>query len=94
MVVCRETKGDIASATAKKYAYEAYPSWRAMHPERTCPATLLELNEYMNNKDDLDPWGSHYRMYCGNDEGGRPMIVVYSLGEDSLAHSADDVWSR
>lgn len=94
MRLCGESKGDIASATVKKYAYEAYPSWTLMNPGRTCPSTLLELNEHMNNRNDLDPWGSHYRMYCEHDERGHPMIIVHSFGEDALAYSADDIWSR
>src|SRR5262245_5813912 len=31
----------------KKYAYEAYPSWAASHGVG-CPASLAELNPYMN----------------------------------------------
>src|SRR5215468_8862693 len=51
-----ESKVDIARATVKKYAFEAYPSWAAAHPDKQCPDRLEDLNEYMNNKDAKDPW--------------------------------------
>src|SRR4051794_31864156 len=65
-----ESKWDVANATVKKYAYEAYPSWIAAHPEKACPDKLEELNAYMNNKDVRDPWGGSYKMLCG--QGYRP----------------------
>lgn len=88
-VVCCfcESKTDIAVATVKKYAYEAYPSWRATH-EQACPRELAELNEFMNNKDTFDPWGVHYQMRC--DERG---IVVRSFGEDGRYDTRDDLRS-
>jgi hypothetical protein len=88
------SKEDIASLAVKKYAYEAYPEWLATHRGETCPSSLFELNEYTNNKNDLDPWGSHYRMFCGINERGRPRIVVQSFGEDGVAYTADDIWSN
>jgi hypothetical protein len=88
------TTGDLANMTVKKYAYEAYPQWRASHPLETCPPTLLDLNRYMNSTNDVDPWGSHYRMFCGLNEHGKQRIVVQSFGEDALAYTADDIWSE
>lgn len=81
------TKGDIAAATVKKYAYEAYPSWRQRHDG--CPSHLIVLNEYMNNKDVRDPWGHDYEMFCGC-----AGIVVRSFGEDGRRDTGDDVWSH
>jgi hypothetical protein len=60
-----KTKSAIALDTAKKYAFEAYPSWSAAHPDKACPENLVDLNEYMNEKDTKDPWGHDYQMFCG-----------------------------
>ena len=89
-----ESKGDIAKATAKKYAYEAYPSWAAAHPDKSCPDKLEDLNEYMNNKDIKDPWGGMYKMYCGSTlPAGAKGLAVSSPGEDGKEGTPDDVKS-
>ncbi len=89
-----ESKGDIAAATVKKYAYEAYPSWSAAHPDKGCPDKLEDLNEYMNNKDIKDPWGGMYKMYCGSSlPAGAKGLAVSSPGEDGKEDTADDVKS-
>ena len=73
----------------KKYVYEAYPSWRAQHPERVCPERLEELNEYMNNKDIIDPWGVPYLAACSV----TGHLLVWSAGEDGRFRTEDDVRS-
>ena len=89
-----ESKGDIAAATVKKYAYEAFPSWSAANPTKGCPDKLEDLNEYMNNKDTKDPWGGTYKMMCGqNLPAGAKGIAVMSPGEDGKEGTADDVKS-
>lgn len=89
-----ESKGDIAGATVKKYAYEAYPSWSAAHPDKGCPDKLEDLNEYMNNKDIKDPWGNNYKMLCGqNLPAGAKGLAVMSNGEDGKEGTGDDVKS-
>ena len=89
-----ESKGDVAAATVKKYAYEAYPSWSAAHPDKGCPDKLEDLNEYMNNKDIKDPWGSNYKMLCGqNLPAGAKGLAVMSNGEDGKEGTGDDVKS-
>jgi general secretion pathway protein G len=89
-----ESKGDIATATVKKYAYEAYPSWSASHPDKGCPEKLEDLNEYMNNKDIKDPWGGTYKMFCGSNlPAGAKGIAVMSAGEDGKEGTADDIKS-
>lgn len=84
-----KTKADIAMLTAKKYADEAYPQFRAANPSRACPVDLYELNLWMNSKDIRDPWGTRYTMTCGP-----AMILVGSAGEDAVFGTADDVWSN
>ncbi|MFT3692150.1 MAG: prepilin-type N-terminal cleavage/methylation domain-containing protein [Kofleriaceae bacterium] len=93
-----ESKVHIAEDTVKKYAYEAYPSWSQAHPDKSCPAALSDLNEYMNSKDTKDPWGNEYKMYCGASlPAGAKGLAVKSLGEngkeDGPAPQGDDVIS-
>ena len=89
-----ESKGDIAKATVTKYAYEAYPSWSAAHPDKGCPDKLEDLNEYMNNKDIKDPWGGQYKMLCGqNLPAGAKGLAVSSPGEDGKEGTSDDIKS-
>src|SRR5262245_13923882 len=89
-----KSKDDIAKATAKKYAFEAYPSWAAAHPDKQCPDKLEDLNEYMNNKDTKDPWGGQYKMLCGqNLPAGAKGIAIQSPGEDGKEGTEDDVKS-
>lgn len=74
-----ETKEDIARGTARRYAFEAYPSWLAAHPGQTCPRAIDELDEYMDSRAHHDPWGRRYLMVC--DTGG---MTVVSLGETAI----------
>ena len=89
MKVYTKSKTDIASLTVKKYADEAYVEFRAAHPSRACPANLAELNEWMNSKDDRDPWGTEYVMDCSANG-----IVVRSAGEDRKFGTGDDLGSN
>jgi hypothetical protein len=88
------SKPQVARATARIYADYAYPQWRSTH-HALCPQSLDELNEFMNNKDIKDPWGTPYYFACGplavphNATG----IWVMSAGEDGRFGTADDVRS-
>lgn len=89
-----ESKVHIAQMTVTKYANEAYPSWSQSHSDKSCPAQLTDLNEYMNNKDVKDPWGNDYKMYCGqNLPNGAKGLAVMSNGEDGKEGTTDDVKS-
>lgn len=85
---CVESKADIARATVKKYALEAYPLWRVQHPNAVCPERLEDLNEYMNNKTIRDEWDGVYEMSC-SDFG----ILVWTAAEDGQPGTADDIRS-
>ena len=89
-----EAKVDTTKLKVQKYAFEAYPSWSAAHPDKGCPDKLEDLNEYMNNKDIKDPWGGQYKMFCGaNLPAGAKGLAVSSPGEDGKEGTADDVKS-
>ena len=92
MSSCSETKEDIARATVTKYALEAFPSWQETHPAMACPSDLLVLNEWMNNKDIRDPWGTDYRFRCRS-VSGVGHLTVRSAGTDQEHGTADDIAS-
>ncbi|HSS03348.1 MAG TPA: prepilin-type N-terminal cleavage/methylation domain-containing protein [Kofleriaceae bacterium] len=89
-----EAKGDTVKIKVKKYAYEAYPSWSAAHPEKGCPEKLSDLNEYMNDNDSNDAWGKPLKMMCGASlPPGARGIAVMSAGEDGKEGTPDDIKS-
>jgi general secretion pathway protein G len=89
-----EAKVDTTRIKLKKYAYEAYPSWSASHPDKACPEKLSDLNEYMNNEDSNDSWGKPIRMLCGqNMPPGAKGIALVSVGEDGKEGTPDDLKS-
>jgi hypothetical protein len=81
-----------ATATVKKYVYEAYPQWRA-ETLVACPRSLQELDTFMNNAQPRDPWGQRYRMYCNRSDPKSVRVVVVSDGEDGESHTDDDISS-
>ena len=94
MTMFGQAKGDTTKIKIKKYAYEAYPSWSAAHPDKGCPEKLADLNEYMNNEDSNDAWGKPLKMMCGQSlPPGARGIAVMSAGEDGKEGTADDLKS-
>lgn len=88
------SKVDIARATVKKYAFEAYTSWSGQNPSKQCPDKLSDLDEYMNSKNVKDPWGNEYKMLCGaNAPAGEKGFHVASNGEDGKPDTEDDIKS-
>lgn len=78
----------------KAFAYEAYPSWSAAHPELACPTKLSELMSYAPALEMNDPWGNPYRMFCGKDlPPGAKGLAVVSAGEDGRFETPDDIAS-
>jgi hypothetical protein len=88
---CGGSKEGVARATVKKYAFEAFTQWAAQHPGQACPAAVAELNEYMNNKDDLDPWGNRYQLICWPRSSLLPAVAVRSAGPDGRWGGGDDI---
>ena len=89
-----ESKVSVARATVGKYVNEAFPSWSMSNASKSCPAQLTDLNEYMNSKDNKDPWGNPYKMFCGaNLPAGVRGLGVLSFDEDGKEGTADDIKS-
>ena len=85
---------DTTKIKIKKYAFEAFPAWAAVHPGKPCPEKLADLNEYMNNEDSNDAWGKPLKMMCGQTlPPGARGIAVMSAGEDGKEGTADDLKS-
>ena len=84
-----DTNVDRAKLAVHKYAYEAYPAWAAQHQDHTCPVLVHQLAPYLAPTEVRDPWGSTYQLSC-TAKG----LVVWSLGEDGQANTADDIWSN
>lgn len=89
------SKVDITKLKLKKYAYEAYPSWAASHPDKQCPDKIADLNEYMNDeKDSTDAWQHPIKMMCGASlPAGAKGLAVMSIGEDGKEGTEDDLKS-
>jgi hypothetical protein len=89
------SKPRVAEATVKHYAFDAFPQWATAHPTRECPASLVELNDYMTNKDILDPWGKRYHYACGKlaVPPSAHGIWVVSAGADGVFGTDDDLRS-
>ena len=86
-----ETKLVLTQIKAQKYVEEAYPAWLRAHPGQDCPHTLIELNDYMEDKDANDAWGRPMRMLCGAARrSGATGIKVTSYGRDG-ERSEDDI---
>jgi hypothetical protein len=87
-----DSKTDVTHLKIMRYAYEAYPSWSAGHPDRECPASLDELNDYMNTNDAQDAWGRPLELHCDAIDRTSPhRLWVRSAGEDGRFNTSDDL---
>lgn len=90
-----EANRKLTQIKVQKYVHEAYPAWRQAHPGKECPKRLIELNEYMEDKDPNDAWGRPLKMFCGEDLGvGAKGIEVLSAGRDAEQGTEDDIMAR
>jgi len=77
----------------QKYAFEAYPSWRASHHGRMCPRSLRELAPYTSTHGP-DPWGSPLEFRCGPMlPHGATGLWLRSAGADRRFGTDDDLVS-
>jgi hypothetical protein len=57
-----QSKVDTTRKKLARYAFEAYPTWAAAHPDKECPEKIADLTEYMNSNDTNDSWGRPIKM--------------------------------
>ena len=94
MKMFSSSKVDIAKATAKDIAYTAYPQWSSTHPGKSCPDSIADLKEFMNDPNMTDPWGNPWKMLCGpSAPQGTKGVLIMSAGEDQKEGTADDIKS-
>ena len=76
----------------KQYLQEAYPEWSAAHPDRVCPASLRDLDPYMNVDHDRDSWGTPFEFQCNETarHDNRRLLII-SAGEDRVFGTDDDL---
>lgn len=87
-----EANRKLTQIKVQKYVHEAYPAWLRAHPGEECPHQLIELNEYMEDKDANDAWGRPLKMLCRAAlSGGAKRLKVISLGRDAERGTEDDI---
>lgn len=90
-----EANRKLTQIKVQKYVHEAYPAWLQAHPGKECPKRLIELNEFMDDRDANDAWGRPLKMFCGEDLAvGAKGIEVFSLGRDAEEGTEDDIKAR
>ena len=86
-----ESKVDIARATVKKYAFEAYPSWAAAHPDKQCsvPEDLFThacqgiakpvVDGFWDWRLSMNP-GSAFGLFASNQAIARVFLSLVGIG--------------
>jgi len=92
MCCFHRTKRQSTGIQLTRYAYEAYPVWRAEHPATACPSSLDDLRPYANS-DRFDAWGNKLVFRCATFPA--PALWVQSAGPDGELDTSDDLarWS-
>jgi len=80
-----QTDEQRAKKMVLKIAYEAFPVWAVGHPDKSCPASLDELEDVPAK----DPWGQPFKLYCGSTK----RFGVVSAGPDQKFDTLDDIKS-
>jgi general secretion pathway protein G len=94
MKMFSKSKVDIAKAEIRKLTYEAYPQWSQANPSKACPDKIEDVSEFADKKDMKDPWGTPYKMFCGQTlPPGAKGLAIMSAGEDQKEGTADDIKS-
>ncbi len=89
-----DPKGELARLAVMNYAESAYPMWASQHADKACPDKITDLDEFMNGREQVDPWGHAFRMQCGGTlPAGAKGIAISSDGPDGVPDTADDVRS-
>ncbi len=88
------SKLDLSRVRVASLAHELFPRWALEHPGRACPRSVHEMLRTVDRCEDdaIDPWGYRYEVLCVR-SAPQPLVGVYSVGEDGLAGTADDIKS-
>jgi prepilin-type N-terminal cleavage/methylation domain-containing protein len=87
----RDSQRKVAKLAVDKFADEAYPQWAVAHPAVICPSGLAELATSRNAT--TDPWGTDYKMHCGQNAPPSVAFGAASFGEDTRENTKDDIRS-
>jgi hypothetical protein len=88
-----------AKLAVDKFAIDDFAAWRKSTPvDKACPPSLGEIARFTGKdpvEDTKDPWGTPYRMRCGDSFSGLKAgeIAVDSAGPDKAFDTTDDVVS-
>ena len=87
----RESQRQVARLAVHRYADQDYPTWVLQHASVQCPESLAAMT---SSEDDLDPWKTPYKMYCGaNAPRDDVAFGAASFGEDQREATRDDIRS-
>ena len=87
-----DAQTDVARTEMKQLVHQAYPRW-GMKNKGGCPPSLQDLTEFTNKKDVKDPWGTEYKMHCGDSAPQGARFGVSSAGPDKKEGTKDDIKS-
>ncbi len=87
-----EAKRQLTEAKVRRYVHEAYPAWHRAHPDQACPHQLIELNEYLDDRDANDAWGRPLKLLCSPARlASGKGVKVLSRGRDAEQGTEDDI---
>jgi hypothetical protein len=85
-------KSSLIRVKLMRLADMRYSEWAMEHPDKACPSSLAEIEPDAMER--TDSWGHEFKMVCGPDAPpGVHGIGVYSLGEDGIDGTPDDIKS-
>lgn len=88
----RDSQRRVARLAVHRYADQDYPAWLVEHPGAQCPDKLGAISH--TGSDDVDPWGTDYKMYCGASAPRDDVAFgAASFGEDRRESTPDDIRS-
>ncbi len=86
-----EADREVAHLAVTRYATQDYPRWSLVHRDAACPTTLTDLS---GSRDNADPWGVDYKMYCGTAAPAADVAFgAASFGPDRRENTVDDIRS-
>lgn len=88
-----QSKEKLAKSMVVRMSDESFPRWQLDNAGKSCPADILEIARYSNDKEGKDPWGNQMILLCGDTAPEGLQIGVMSMGPDGKRDTNDDVKS-